>query len=794
MNRRVSASLKSKALLLGILPAIVMSLLIGGYLIKARLNDLELALHSRGQALANELAAISVYGLFSGDTSSLEASAREFLSRPDVVSISVLSTSGEHIVHLDNPIFRQNRGDPSKDHLHEFESPARVMLTSDPLMTEGPQAASGADLPTPLGRVRVVLADRSLINLRSEVLITALLLIIGGIAVTSLLALAITHKVIEPIVALSTAVDRVRQGDLNVRVERHSRDEIGILEEGFNTMAARIALNQDELMAEVGQATEDLQTTMDALEVRNIQLDIARKKALKASQAKSDFLALISHEIRTPMNGIIGFARLLQQSCVEPEQQEQIRAIQDSADNLLSIINDVLDFAKLESGQVTFHTEPLRLRQLTSSIVRLFSGQARDKGLVLARQIDEDVPDHIMGDSLRIRQVLTNLLGNALKFTRRGQVTLRVARDRDSKGDWLEFSVRDTGIGISTESIGKLFQPFTQANDSTEREYGGTGLGLSISKKLVEGMHGSIDVESRPGMGSTFRFRLPLLVADEIASSTLPAERDGSERNRSVTDLSGLRLLVADDNRINLKLAQALLSMHGASVTLAADGEEAIALATQHAFDLILMDIHMPGVSGHQAARRIRSGNGPNAATPIIAVTADIMAENQQQLQDAGMNKILLKPFDQEKLLQLIHEFSLTPAPAAMDSTEGGSRILPAQEDEDGLPTRDPEAALRTAAGSPEVADELFGMLLSELDPGLADIIELSQRGDWTLLRDQVHKLIGACAACGVPALHAALQRLEQAAARQDASDTHHLIGLVATRIRQVKQLAGQDA
>ena len=573
------SSLRIKALLLGLLPAVVMSLLVGGFLIDARLDDVRQALQSRGQAIANELAASSVYGLFSGDTGSLQGTARKFLQQTDIASITIRSATGDKVLQLSNPDLLNahrpgelSRREPN-NRLYRFHAKVAGIQSSQPIDAED-EVSGGRTLTSEatLGSVEVILADRSLNRLQRDVLSTALLLILGGIVVTALLALLMSQRVIRPILALSSAVDRLRQGDLSARVERHSRDEIGILEEGFNQMAERIALTQDELTAEVDQAVSDLQTTMDALEVRNIELDLARKRALKASRAKSDFLALISHEIRTPMNGIIGFSRLLGRSPLGSAQMQQLKAIQDSADNLLAIINDVLDFSKLESGRISFHIEPFRVRKLISGVTMLFDQRASEKGLELCQLVYDDVPDLIEGDSLRVRQVLINLLSNAIKFTPRGQITLRVMIDGTDEDELITFSVQDTGIGISPEATERLFQPFTQADGATDREYGGTGLGLSISRKLVEGMQGRIDFDSTPGEGSTFRFSLPLRrLESESAPATVPtrghaAKTEGGQR------LDGLRILVADDNPINLELAQAILEQQGATVTTAATG------------------------------------------------------------------------------------------------------------------------------------------------------------------------------------------------------------------------------
>jgi len=786
------SSLRSKALLLGVIPAVVMSLLVGGYLVNARLDDLRKALQSRGQALADELAATALYGLFIGDSKTLQASVNGFLSRRDITTITIRSSDDTIQLRFDNPQFQNDQQASRNYELYPFHADVAGIQTIEAISPGGSEPIP-PEAPPSLGSVELTLADRSMVSLQKEVLLTALLLILAGILITTLLALVMSRRVIDPVISLSRAVDRLKQGDLSARVEPHSTDEIGVLEAGFNEMAARVALTQDELMAEVDQAVQDLQTTMDALETRNIELELARKKALRASQAKSDFLALMSHEIRTPMNGIIGFSRLLGKTALDSQQVDHLKAIQESADNLLTVINDVLDFSKLESGRVSFHSEPFRVRQLVDSVITLFTPQTSDKGLELRHMVYNDVPDLIVGDGLRTRQVLINLLSNAIKFTRQGAITLRVMLGGTDEEELIIFSVQDTGIGIATESADRLFQPFTQAESSTDRQYGGTGLGLSISRKLVEGMQGQIHFDSAPDEGSTFCFSLPLRLVESGAEATHDFTANDSIKETQMQALQGLKILVADDNGINLELAHAVLSMHGANPTMATNGEEVMALVTKQMFDLILMDVHMPVMSGLEATKHIRNGGGPNADTPILAITADVMAENQRQIFLAGMNGIVLKPIDERKLIAAIGEFFPIPKPVETKPCDTKQESTAPTKTNGNLPLRDPEAALNTAAGNQQIADKLFNMLLSGLDDDLKTIAGLIRNEAWDPLWDQVHKLLGASAACGVPALHKTLQQLEQAVTEHRPDALQALIDRLEQQADQLRELTSRN-
>ncbi len=787
MKRLSLYSLRFKALLLGVVPAMLMSLLIGTYLIGVRFASLEESLESRGKALANELAAMSLYGLFSGDRNTLESSVRTFLSRPDVVKIQVRDNHGQLILELHKPELSQRAQGKSSVRLHHFR--AQVRGISLPSPSDLPSDAETLPPPSPpaLGMVELTLIDESLVTLQHKALITTLVIIAAGILLTSLIALFMSERVVRPIIALSKAVERIRRGDLSARVEQRSRGEIGLLEAGFNQMAQRIAMTQDELQAEVEQAVKDLQTTMDALEVRNIELDLARKRALEASKAKSDFLAIISHEIRTPMNGITGFARLLARSNLSPEQREQLKAIQESADNLLASINEVLDFSKLESGQLQFHDEPYRVRSLVSSVITLFTLQAEEKGLQLRHLVYDDVPTWLVGDTLRIRQVLINLVGNAIKFTESGTVTVRVMRDGDDDKELITFSVQDTGIGLDPLVGDRLFEPFTQGESNTTRRYGGTGLGLSISKKLVKGMQGGIGFDSEPGKGSTFWFSLPLRIPEKLFGNSSMVAVD-EDCFLSHTPLAGMRILVADDNPINLELTRTILQRHEAAVSTATTGREALQLAEKQFFDLILMDIHMPVMSGLEATKAIRNGSGPNTATPIVAITADITASNQKRIFAVGMNEIIIKPLEETRLMSVVNNL-FHPRNRLDEQGEDASHAThnePMQDEE--LPVRDRESALRVAGGDQQIADRMFSMLLDNLEKDLPQFQRLAQSGDMQQLWEQAHRLKGAAAACGTPALHRLLDQLGSAARGTNPSDITVLIERLTEQLALLRQ------
>ncbi len=374
----------------------------------------------------------------------------------------------------------------------------------------------------------------------------------------------------------------------------------------------------------------------------------------RANAAKSQFLANMSHEIRTPMNAILGFAQLLAREDLSPEVQTMIERINQSGRSLLGIINDILDVSKIEAGQFTLETRPFRLADLLAQVESLLGGLARDKGLEL-RVEAPPVPGLLEGDALRVEQVLFNLTGNAIKFTPAGCVVVRVRPVTvDADAARLRFEVEDTGIGMNEAARANLFQPFSQADSSITRRFGGTGLGLSISRQLVELMGGDIGVDSIEGQGSLFWFELPFArTGDAEASETSEVPAESGPR------LAGLRLLVADDNQINLFLAELALKREGAEVVLVQDGQLAVDRLRESpdAFDAVLMDVQMPVLDGLAATRLIRS-ELKLTRLPIIALSAGVLEEERRQTQEAGMTDFHPKPIDIDELTRLIRRWS----------------------------------------------------------------------------------------------------------------------------------------
>jgi len=901
--------INKRVMFLALLPTLLITLSLASYFSLNRYAYIEDTLHLKGQLIANNLSPASEYGVFTGNLSILENLINNTLQENDITNITINNKHNEPLISRTRKIHTPDTILPIFISPKEFKYTSSIIESNvvisdyDELYTGNEEIFSN---PNILGYVHVTLNNQSTQVQQLDSLIKGFLITFIGLFITVFLAISISQSVVRPIQRLTDAVKKIAQGELNTRIDIDSGGEIGSLEEGVNKMASEMQLIRTDLQSQVANATADLKKTLEELEIQNIEIDLARNQAISASKIKSEFLANMSHEIRTPMNGVIGFTELLGKTVLTDEQDDYVNTIRSSASNLLTIINDILDFSKIESGKLNIEKINFSLDDVMDEIITMFAPMAYQKNIELIYHPSVNLPESIVGDPSRIRQILINLISNAVKFTQSGHVIIRILLETlPNKDELIRFTVTDTGMGMNEISKQRLFTAFTQADTSISRNFGGTGLGLVISRKLAELMEGEIGFESNLNKGSIFWFTVPLM-SDQKQSAT-PEEKtnlkvilfesidqnriasrsilnslgvetvetgrldklpqliaDDAEQSSSEIKISGIvagvsrsniknnymlnnlakilhetglpyitlasvfdvndaknlsqaglkniiyrcsrtsllknqifstfstrmedihmasatittniidkkllshiKVLLVDDNIINLKLAKTLLEMQNIQVFTAEDGQQAVDQAARQYFDLILMDLHMPKLNGFAAAKNIRSTDNPCSKTIIVALTANAMPEEQLQVFDSGMNDILLKPITEQQLLDVFTRWIDLEKKTAegddynKDDAQNTSTLNSPELNNPEKNIFDKELGVKLAGGNEQLADELFPMLISELPTHRENLLCAQKEGSAEDLKKHIHKLHGGTKYCGVPNLLATTANFE---------------------------------
>lgn len=532
-----------RILTLALTPTLLVCLLLGSFFINNHIQDSEDSLISRGKTIATHLALASEYGIITLDNSTLQEMAQAARDNDkELLAVAIYDQNNRVLTSVGAAEYlsQMNISSPhdlaqvgAQSNLMRFahmEKRDNGMLFHAPILSKFPEdheswRTNVKNNTEILGYVAVLMSQDFSMLSRYGTIITTILISLIGLLIGGFLARRMSTSVTEPIVSMAKGVDKIKDGKLDTRISSDASAELKTLQDGINLMAESMEHNQEEMQQAVDQATEDLRETLETLEVNNLELDIARRQAIEASRIKTEFLANMSHEIRTPMNGVIGFTDLLLKTELNNKQKDFLFDIKRSASGLLSIIDDILDYSKIEAGKMSFERYPFDLRECVDDVFKILGPNASQKGIELVSLIYSDVPKALLGDPIRIKQIITNLLNNAVKFTKSGSVELYAEVESEGKkGLKLKIQVKDSGIGLTKEQQSNLFKAFSQADSSTTREFGGTGLGLVISKSLVEKMGGNIGVESSEGGGSTFWFTLQCERAESLPEDGLTGE------------------------------------------------------------------------------------------------------------------------------------------------------------------------------------------------------------------------------------------------------------------------------
>lgn len=945
--------IKQRVLLLTIFPTIVISLFMGTYFISVRIKELNQNINNRGSAIVSRLASLGQNGAFTGDFDTLREIARKKISE-ETSTVVFYNQNGNEIASAGKLSAAIDPKTLTADHkiiiVDYKNSIGFITSISIPDIIIGDSsridksAENNLERSSVIGWVKIELELKETRAQMYKILIDVGLIVLLGLTISGLIAFRMGSDVTIPILALTNAVARIKQGKLDTRVTVNAKWELEVLKSGINTMAQALENATQEMQAKIVMATSDLRQTLETIEIQNEELDLARKNAENISKAKSEFLASMSHELRTPLNGMLGFIDILQKTELSKNQQEYIKIVEKSSENLLSIIDDILDFSKMEAGKLQISYEPMDFYECIEDAIVLLAPNAHKKSLELTPFIYSDVPQRIIGDSGRIKQVITNLVSNAIKFTEKGGIAIRVMVKEENKYYvTLGISVTDTGIGLNEQQKKFIFNAFSQAAPDTAKKFGGTGLGLAISKILVERMQGTIDVESSLNQGSTFWFTFkakkiynPIMhSADYFISgkkavlfekyevtklaimhmlkfwgvSTVPLENleehgmqaiqetrpdviiislyedetnlkkiidiirhaknsrvkvvilansvyqtihqnildlnvdlyvtkpilrkkfynslcelfieqiilkndqpknitsqinndekvnyttNGNNKNlnsifentnienstnNSNYKFNNINVLAVDDHEINLKLLKTMLERVGINVTIAYSGETALKIVKTTKFDIILMDINMPGMDGIATSKLLKQANTINKDTPIIALSAYISKNIIKEAEGTGICYYLMKPTSEKQLIETIIKFLKNDPNISKSFQEDKSSYDSASlEHSSGIQNEKNKLfnnnlsnmqhasainwnlSLKLAAGNKTLAKDLLLMLISSLKDEQDTINDHFKNQDYTSLRDVVHRLYGASCYCGVPRLTVILQQLE---------------------------------
>lgn len=640
-------SLRARMMVLILAPTLLIGLLLSAFFVVHRYNELQNQLVDAGTSIIEPLAVSTVYGMTLHDRDSVRHLVN-LLHRhhSDIVrSISVFDANNKLFATSNyHQNINQQQLPPGSAPPGELTL-ARLggsLIMRAPIWSEDdlPDPAGQADSHiAPLGYITIELdLDSVRLQQYKEAFVSTLLLLLC-LCIAMLFAYRLMRDVTGPIRNMVSTVDRIRRGQLDSRVEGYMLGELDMLKNGINSMAMSLAAYHEEMQQNIDQATSDLRETLEQMEIQNVELDLAKKRAQEAVRIKSEFLANMSHELRTPLNGVIGFTRQTLKTSLSPTQRDYLQTIERSGNNLLSIINDVLDFSKLEAGKLLLEAIPFALRATLDEVIVLLAHTAHEKGLEITLNVQQEVPDRVIGDPLRLQQVITNLLGNAIKFTEQGNIDIRIEKHGIENNQMeLEVQIHDTGIGIAELQQSELFQAFRQADASITRRHGGTGLGLVITQKLIKEMGGEINFHSKVNRGSSFWFHIPLQLSGA-----------GGAGAPDYAHLREKRLAFVESNPA---AAQATLDMLRAT-PLTVSFSPSLTQLPPGRYDILLIGKPVTQRVSLIDIKRELAAAAKIAGCVILALPSPAMVE-AEQIKRMGAHACLAKPVSANRFLPLL--------------------------------------------------------------------------------------------------------------------------------------------
>jgi two-component system sensor histidine kinase BarA len=712
-------SISSRLIVTGLLPLALLSVLMAFYFISNQRAEMLSNLHDTGHIAVRQVSQNTAFALYAGDRKRLDALSYATLETPSVEGVVFFSYKDNEQIKIGSIGPSKGEIPPNLDISVPFEMGGYWYFYSEIISERSPimDFEEGVDYaPEKIGWVLVSLSDKILRQKEQSFILTAATVVLFSLLLAFWLSIRISRTVSMPLECLKDVVGKMESGDLNPVASETGISELAKLARGINGLADSVRESNQLMQNEIDRATKELKKTLADLE--------------EAMRTKDQFLARMSHELRTPLTAVLGFSKMLIKDGEDLNRSEQLRVIQRCSTVLLTMIDDVLDFSRAERSGFTLNNVEFELDKLVEDLNALFLIEANNKNLTLNINLDNAVPVNLYGDPVRLAQVISNLLNNAIKFTDQGKVELTVqVKESEADKKVIQFVITDTGKGIAKQKIHSLFDPFTQEDTSINRRYGGSGLGLSIAKRLAVAMGGDITIDSEVDQGTTVVFTVKF-----ITNETSTGEHQIEDVNPHSIDnmLPGIRVLVAEDNEFNQQLLVKLLEQQGAVCTVAKNGKEAISMSSDPSLDLILMDLHMPVINGLEATKAIVKNV---TCPPIIGLTADISQQVRTEFIGAGANSVQQKPIDEKKLVNGI-----------LDALE--QQTMPTEYFAEGM-----------LSSVIPVAD-----LKREIENNL-DKLEISLReNDQAAIRSLLHDLMGFCGLYGIPEIRDLVLELKKSA------------------------------